>query len=189
MSRMKDAAEGRQKTLSEAAQARAEHGRSALQSASEDLALISGGAADGTYWAESVTDYESLIEKSQVLFATFDANAVEKSCTKVRRAMDAYRKDAVDARLEEKEVCTALEAAEKLVAKSIATLKEAQFMAAVLTGGKLGVEQCRAALASMVNEKVPTTAVHPVLFAEVQGLMKPGGNGSSSSSGPKADSA
>ena len=173
--RMQQAAQRRAETLSQAAHARAQHSLAALTSATSELAPISGGAPDGAHWAEDASDFDSLMQKSQALFASFDAAAAERSIKKVERAMNAYRKDATEAGVPEKDVVEAVEAAEKQAQRGTATMKEAQFMAAVLTGGKIGMEHCRIGLASMVSEKLPTTSVHPVLFAEVQRLMKSGG--------------
>ena len=61
---MKDVADRRQTKLSEAALARVEHDRTTLRAAAQELFVISGGAADGAYWAEGADNYETLLEKS-----------------------------------------------------------------------------------------------------------------------------
>ena len=186
LERVQQVVRQREETMLQAAQARAQHSHLALVSATSELALISGGAPDGAYWADGTQDFDSLVQKSQALFASFDAAATEHLAGRVKRAANTYRKDAAEGNIAEKDVSDAITAAQGQVKRSTATLKEAQFMAAVLTGGQIGLEQCRVGLASMAHEHVATTSVHAVLFAEAQRLMRTGGPSSSSSSCPAA---
>ena len=62
LERVQQVVRQRGETMLQAAQARAQHSHLALVSATSELALISGGAPDGAYWADGAQDFDPLVQ-------------------------------------------------------------------------------------------------------------------------------
>ncbi len=106
------------------------------------------------------------------MFASFDVAKADGVGGKVKKAMRQFTKDATESGWSETEVNLGTAGAKAALALVSATLNETLFLSAAPVGGETGRDQCRERLSQVVAEEISSDTVHPVLFEQVNQLLK-----------------